>query len=187
MNLELNSCIENTRNTMSKSISHFESELLKIRAGRANPGMLSSISIDYYGTNTPISQIANVTTPDSRTISIQPWEKSILSQISSAIVNSNLGFNPIDNGDILIINVPTLTEERRIELVKKSKFEAENCKISIRSVRKDSNDQLKKLKKEGLPDDIFNDSQNEIQKITDSFIKKVEEILHLKEDEIMTI
>lgn len=187
MNLELNSCIENTRNTMSKSISHFESELLKIRAGRANPGMLSSISIDYYGTNTPISQIANVTTPDSRTISIQPWEKSMLSQISSAIVNSNLGFNPIDNGDILIINVPPLTEERRRELVRQVKSEIENSKVSIRSIRQKANDEMKLLSKSGLSEDLLRDAENSVQKLTDSFVVKIDEIFKSKESDIMKV
>ena len=133
MNEEVQFCLDSAAENMAKSIGHFESELLKISAGRANPQMLSNVKVDYYGTMTPLTQVANVGTPDARTLTVQPWEKPMLMELNKAIVNANLGFSPMDSGEMLIINIPPLTEERRIELVKRSKAEAENCRVSIRS------------------------------------------------------
>ena len=187
MNEEVQFCLDGARESMEKSISHYESELLKIRAGRANPQMLSGVLVDYYGSMTPIAQIANISTPDARTLSVQPWEKPMLVEINKAIVNSNLGLSPMDNGEMLIINIPPLTEERRVDLVKRSKVEAENAKVSIRSARKDVNDDIKKLGKDGLPEDVVKDAESSVQKLTDSHIVKVDTILKDKEVEIMTI
>ncbi len=172
---------------MTKSISHFETELSKIRAGRANTQMLSGVLVDYYGTMTALSQVANVGTPDARTLTVQPWEKAMLADLNKAIINSNLGFSPMDNGEMLIINIPPLTEERRIDLVKQSKAESENCKVSIRSARKYANDEIKNLTKEGLPEDLGKDAEASIQKLTNNFISNIESILKQKETEIMKV
>ena len=172
---------------MEESIKHLEVVLAKIRAGKANPQMLNSIQVDYYGTLTPISQMTNINTPDSQTISIQPWDKSALQDIEKAIMEANLGFTPINNGEMIMINIPPLTEERRLELVKQAKVEVENCKISIRNVRHKANDEMKRLKKEGLSEDMGKDAEIEVQKITDSYIKKADDYFSSKEEEILTI
>lgn len=187
MNEDVQFTLDSANESMGKSISHFEAELLKIRAGRANTQMLSGVIVDYYGTLTPLSQVANLGTPDARTLTVQPWEKAMLTELNKAIINSNLGFSPMDNGEMLIINIPPLTEERRVDLVKRSKVEAENCKVSIRSARKDANDEIKNLGKEGLAEDLGKDAEVSIQKLTDNFISKVEEILKEKEIEIMKV
>ena len=149
--------------------------------------MLKSIMVDYYGTARPLSQVANVNTPDARTLSIQPWEKTLLSEIEKAILHANIGFNPMNNGESIIINVPPLTEERRRELVKKSKIEGEDAKVSIRNVRKESNDEIKRLKNDGLPEDMAKDGEEEIQKYTNTFTTKIEELISEKEKDIMTV
>jgi len=149
--------------------------------------MLSSVKVDYYGSLTPLSQIGNVSTLDSRTLTIQPWEKAMLDEITKAIINANLGLNPQNNGEVILISVPVLTEERRKELVKRAKSEGEHAKVSIRSQRKDANDMIKSLKDEGLSEDHIKDSEAEIQKITDSFTKKVDEFVGLKETDIMKV
>ena len=172
---------------MNKAISHLNLELGKIRAGRANPSMLDSVKVDFYGSLTPLSQIGNVSTLDSRTLTIQPWEKAMLDEITKAIINANLGLNPQNNGEVILISVPVLTEERRKELVKRAKSEGEHAKVSIRSQRKDANDMIKSLKDEGLSEDQIKDSEAEIQKITDSFTKKVDEFVGLKETDIMKV
>lgn len=187
MNEDLQFILESANESMGKSISHFEVELMKIRAGRANPQMLSGVMVDYYGTKTALSQVANIGTPDARTLTVQPWEKAMLVELNKAIINSNIGFSPMDNGEMLIINIPPLTEERRIDLVKRSKAEAEKCKISIRSVRKDANDEVRNLGKDGLADDIGKDAEISIQKLTNNFISNVEGILRDKEAEIMKV
>ncbi len=175
------------RSANEKSIGHFENELIKIRAGKASPAMLHGVMVDYYGSPTPIQQVANITTMDARTITIQPWEKNVLNDIAKGIINSNLGFAPQNNGEVLIISVPPLTEERRRELVKKAKVEGEQAKVGIRNNRKDSLDMLKDLKNEGLSEDMFKDAENEIQQVTNFFAKKVDDLLEQKEKEIMTI
>jgi ribosome recycling factor len=175
------------KNSNNRSISHLDSELTKIRAGKATPSMLSSVMVDYYGSPTPIQQVANITTMDARTITVQPWEKTMLNEIAKGIINSNLGFAPQNNGEVLIISVPPLTEERRRDLVKRAKAEAEHAKVAIRNNRKDALDMVKDLKSEGLSEDMSKDAETEIQNITNGFVKKVDELVELKEKDIMTI
>ncbi|TXI84940.1 MAG: ribosome recycling factor [Crocinitomicaceae bacterium] len=170
-----------------KSLTHLDSELLKVRAGKATPAMLNGVMVDYYGSPTPIQQVANVGTADARTITVQPWERTMLNEIAKGIINSNLGFAPQNNGEMLIISVPPLTEERRKELVKKAKAEAEHAKVAVRNNRKDALDMVKDLKADGLSEDMVKDAETEIQNITNSFIKKVDEVVDQKEKEIMTI
>ena len=153
MSEDLEIIFDLAKDSMSNAISHLEKKLLNIRAGKANPNMLTNVFVDYYGTSTPISQVANVNTPDGRTLIIQPWDKSMLQEIEKGIEVANLGFNPMNNGENIIINVPVLTEERRKDLVKTAKSEGENAKVSIRSQRKDANDMIKSLKEEGLSED----------------------------------
>lgn len=187
MNEEVQFCLDSAKEGMEKSLAHLESELLKISAGRANPQMLSGVMVDYYGSMTALPQVANVGTPDARTLTVQPWEKNMLTELNKAIVNANLGFSPMDNGEMLIINIPPLTEERRRELAKRSKAEAENCKVSIRSSRKEANDEVKRLGKDGLPEDVVKDTEVSVQKLTDSYIAKVDAILKDKEADIMKV
>ena len=172
---------------MDKAIDHCESELQKIRAGKANPAMLDDIMVDYYGTPTPLSQVGNVNTPDARTIVVQPWEKSLLAPIEKAIKESSLGLNPQNDGVIIRINVPPLTEERRRDLVKKVKAEAETGKIAIRNIRKDANEKIRKLKTEGVSEDEMKTGEGEIQKLTDTYIIKVDQHAEAKEKDVMTV
>ena len=181
---EIEFILETAKENMINAIKHLEKELLNIRAGKANPIMLSNIMVDYYGSNTPLTQIANINTPDSRTLTIQPWEKSIIADIEKAILIANIGFTPMNNGDSLIINIPPLTEERRIQLVKLAKTESENAKVSIRNSRKDANDEVKKSQ---ISDDLKNNSELDVQNLTDSYIKKVDDLFSNKEKEILTI
>lgn len=171
----------------NKSLSHLESELVKIRAGKASPAMLQGVLVEYYGAMTPIQQVANVNTMDARTIVVQPWEKNLLNDIAKGILNANLGLNPQNNGEQLLIAVPPLTEERRRDLVKRAKSEAENAKVGVRNHRKDALDMIKDLKKEGLSEDMEKDAEEEIQKITNTFVKKIDDLLELKEKDIMTV
>lgn len=182
---EVNFIIDSMKEQMDSSIAHLENELAKIRAGRASASMLDGIFVDYYGTRTPLSQVANVNTPDARTISVQPWEKSMLDPITKAIQAANLGLNPTNNGTLIIMNVPALTEERRKDLVKKTKAEGEHAKVSIRTARKEAIDEVKKLAK--LPEDEKKSAEEEVQKITDQFSIKVDKHLETKEKEIMTV
>lgn len=184
--LDPNKVISDSRMHMQKAIEHLESELSKIRAGRANPTMLDSVHIDYYGTSTPLSQVSSVTIPDARTIAIQPWEKSMLVPIEKAIQAANLGFNPQNDGTLIRINIPVLTEERRKELVKKTKVEVEHGKVSIRNIRRDANEHIKKESK-SVPEDVIKGLEDQIQKITDQFITIIDKHLDTKEKEIMTI
>ena len=185
---EIEFIMESSKEQMQNALIHLEEELLKIRAGRATPTMLNGIFVDYYGSQTPLHQVSNINTPDARTISIQPWEKSILDTIERAIINSNLGFNPTNNGELIIINVPPLTEERRISLVKQVKTEVEKAKISIRSSRKEANCEIKKLQTDKeLSDDMAKNTEIDVQNITDSSIKKVDEVCAKKQREIMKI
>ncbi len=184
--LDPNKIINDSKVHMQKAIEHLESELSKIRAGRANPAMLDSIHVDYYGTNTPLSQVSSVTIPDARTIAIQPWEKGMLSPIEKAIQAANLGFNPQNDGTLIRINIPVLTEERRKELVKKTKAEVEHGKVTIRNIRRDANEHIKKDSK-SVPEDVVKGLEDQIQKLTDQFIAIIDKHLDAKEKEIMTI
>ena len=187
MTEELEMIYDEFKSSNNNTLKHLESELSKIRAGKASPAMLGSVMIDYYGSMTPINQVANINTSDARTILVQPWEKSMLGDIAKGIINSNLGLNPQNNGEQLIISVPPLTEERRRELVKHAKSEAETAKVGIRTNRKYALDLLKDLKNDGLSEDLCKDSEDEIQKITNSFIKKIDDLVDVKEKDIMTI
>jgi ribosome recycling factor len=184
MNEEIEFILDTTKEAMTSAIAHLVKELRAIRAGKATPAMLANVMVDYYGSQTPLGQVANVTTPDPRTIAIQPWEKNMLQPIEKAIMIANLGFNPMNNGDIIMINVPPLTEERRIGLAKQAKAEAEHAKVGIRNARKDANNDIKKT---DISDDLKKDSEAEVQKLTDSFVKIIEETLSVKEKEIMTV
>ena len=184
---EIEFILESTKESMVGSIAHLEKEFLNIRAGKASPQMLGSVFVDYYGSQTPLSQVSNVNVPDARTITIQPYEKSMLQPIEKAIMIANIGFNPMNNGDMIIINVPALTEERRRDLVKQAKAESEDAKISIRNARKDANTEIKKLEKDGTSEDVCKTAEEDIQKLTDGFIRKVDEHLALKEAEIMKV
>lgn len=170
---------------MSESIKHLEKELLKIRAGRANPAMLSTVKVEYYGSLTPLSQVANISTPDARTLQVQPWEKSMISEIEKAILNSNLGLNPQNNGEVVMINIPPLTEERRKDLVKQAKAAAEHARVGIRNARKEANDEVKKL--DGVSEDLIKDAEGRVQGVTDKYVKKVDDIIEKKEAEIMHV
>ena len=184
---EVKMILEEAEQGMIKSMSHLSIELSKIRAGRANPSMLDAVKVDYYGSPTPLSQIGNVSTLDSRTLTIQPWEKSMLDEIIKAVINANLGLNPQSNGEVIIISVPVLTEERRIALVKRAKAEGEHAKVSVRSQRKDANDMVRSLKDDGLSEDAIKDAEDNIQKLTDSFNSKVDDLVSVKESDIMKV
>jgi ribosome recycling factor len=181
---EMNFIVDATRESMENSILHLEKEILNIRAGKANPIMLSTVKFEYYGTPTPLSQVANINTPDARTLTVQPWEKTLLADIEKAILAANLGFNPMNNGESIIINIPPLTEERRRDLAKLAKIESENAKIVIRSARKDANNEIKKS---DSSEDIQKNFEIDIQNLTDEFIQKVDQIFQLKEKEILTV
>ncbi len=172
---------------MSKAITHLEIEFQQIRAGKASPAMLDGVSIDYYGVNTPINQTANITSPDPRQIIVQPWDKSVIGLIEKAIMAANLGFNPKNEGEVLRIIVPAVTEERRRELVKQAKVEAENSKVGIRNIRRTANDEAKKLEKEGVSEDDVKKLQDDIQKLTTDYSDKVDKLTERKEKDIMTI
>lgn len=183
---EFEEIYEEVNMNMDAAIEHLDKELTKIRAGRANPAMLSGLFVDYYGAQTPLSQVANINTPDARTLSIQPWEKSLLQEIERTIINSNLGFNPQNNGDLIIISIPPLTEERRVQLVKQAKSEGEHAKVGIRNARKDANDAIKKLK-DDVSEDLIKDAEEKVQGITNDYVKKVDEHVALKEADIMKV
>ncbi len=184
MNEEIELILEEAKDQMQGAITHLEKAFVKIRAGKANPVMLSTVQVDYYGSLTPLSQVANVNTPDARTLSVQPWEKAMLPEIEKAIINSNLGFNPMNNGDFIIISVPPLTEERRRDLVKQAKAESEDAKISVRSARQEANKELKKIE---ISEDVLKDAEADVQELTNSFITKIDDALKLKESEIMKV
>ena len=179
--------LEESEERMQHSLKHLQHEFQKIRAGKAAPSMLFGVLVDYYGTQTPIERTANISTPDAHSIVVQPFDKSTIHNIEKAIMNANLGFNPMNEGEIIRINVPPLTEERRIDLVKKAKQVSEDAKISIRNIRRSANDDAKKLEKDGLPEDEAKRLSDEIQKLTDKYIEKIDENLKLKEEDIMTI
>ncbi|WP_199139700.1 ribosome recycling factor [Pedobacter sp. ASV12] len=173
--------------TMDKAIIHCEAELTKIRAGKASAGMLDGIMVDYYGNPTPLTQVGSINTPDARTLIIQPWEKALLTPIERAIMEANIGINPQNDGTIIRLVVPPLTEERRKDLVKKVKEEAERGRITIRNIRKDANEKIKKLKGESVSDDEIKTGESEVQKITDAYILKVDKHAEAKEKDIMTV
>lgn len=187
MNEEIDFVYAEAEEKMAKAIQHLERELLKIRAGKANPQMLDSVKVDYYGTMTKLSQVSNINTPDPRSIVVQPWEKSMLAPIEKAIMAANLGFNPQNDGVLIRIVVPPLTEERRRDLVKKAKGEAESTKVSIRNVRREAIDQGKKLEKEGIPEDLVKRFESDIQELTNKHIALVDKHIEVKETDIMTI
>lgn len=184
---EVNSIMENAEAAMQRAIAHLEAELVKIRAGKANPSMLDGIMVDYYGNPTPVNQVANVTVLDARTISVQPWEKSMLSVIERGIIAANIGINPQNDGNIIRLFLPPLTEERRRELVKKCNVEGENAKVSIRNIRRDAIENIKKQQKEGLSEDESKDAEKDVQEKTDRYIAMVEKHLAAKEKEIMSV
>lgn len=185
MNEDITFIIDSAKESMDAAIRHLEKQLVNIRAGKASPAMLGSVMVDYYGSQTPLSQVANVNTPDGRTITVQPWEKNMLQEIERGIMHANLGFNPMNNGDTIIINVPPLTEERRITLAKQAKAESEDAKVGIRSARKDANTDIKKL--EDASEDLQKNAELDIQKMTDTYVTKIESIIDVKEKEIMTV
>ena len=188
MNDEIQMLIDDSTERMEHAIAHLDHELAHIRAGKASPRMIESVVVDYYGVPTPIMQVSNVSTPDARTIAIQPWDKKMIQPIERAIINSNLGFNPENNGEFIRINVPVPTEERRKNLVKDAHKESETAKVSVRSARKDANDYLKKLlKAKDISEDEEKTTEEKIQNITDQFIKKIDVMLMAKEKESLTI
>jgi len=187
MNEEIDFLMEAAEEGMEKAIGHLERELQKLRAGKANPQMLDSVKVDYYGTLTKLSQVSNINTPDPRSIVIQPWEKNMLGPIEKAIMAANLGFNPQNDGILIRVVVPPLTEERRRDLVKKAKEEAENSKVGIRGARRDAIDSGKKLQKDGVPEDVVKKFESDIQELTNKYIAKVDKLVETKEADIMTI
>jgi ribosome recycling factor len=187
MSDELNIIRELAQENMDKAISHLETELVKVRAGKANPNLVEGIVVDYYGTPTPVSQIGNVSVADARTLTIQPWEKNMLQPIERAIIAANIGINPQNDGNMIRLFMPPLTEERRKELVKRSHGEGEHSKVAIRNIRRDAMEQVKKLQKNGLSEDICKDAESKIQEMTDRYIVLVDKHLASKEKEIMTV
>lgn len=187
MNEEVELYTDDAVEKMEKALKHLSAELLKLRAGKASPAMLDGILVNYYGTPTPLQQVANINTPDARSIVIQPWEKKVIGAIEKAIFAANIGLTPSNNGEQVRLNIPPLTEDRRKGLVKLTKSEGENAKISIRNARRDAIEEFKKLVKNGLPEDMEKDAEDHIQKMTDKYYRKVDEILARKEAEIMTV
>ncbi len=184
---EIQFTLDTMEEQMEKAISHLEAELQKVRAGRANPQMLDGLFVDYYGARTPLANVSNINTPDARTIVIQPWEKAMLPVIEKAVQAANLGFNPQNDGIIIRIAVPPLTEERRKDLVKKARAEAEHCKVTLRTSRKDANEEIKKFVKKGMPEDMGKSAEEKIQKMTDAYSIKADKHIEIKEKEIMTV
>ncbi len=184
---DLSFILEEGKDSMTKAINHLEAELVKIRAGKANPSMLDGIMVDYYGNLTQINQVGNISAMDARTISIQPWEKNMMQPIERAIIAANIGINPQNDGNIIRLFLPPLTEERRKEMVKRSNAEGEQAKVAVRSIRREGIEQIKKLQKDGLSEDQAKDSETEIQEMTDKFIVLIEKHLAAKEKEIMSV
>ena len=184
MEEEISFIIDSTKEAMDNAFAHLIKKFINIRAGKATPSMVGGVMVDYYGSPTPITQVANVSTPDGMTITIQPWEKSLIPEIEKGIHAANLGFNPMNNGGSVIINVPPLTEERRIDLAKQAKAEAEDTKVGVRNDRKSANSEIKKL---DISEDLKKNLEIDVQEMTDNHIKKIDEILVVKEKEIMTV
>jgi ribosome recycling factor len=187
MTEEIEFILDSTQESMTGSIEHLEKSFLNIRAGKASPAMLGSVFVDYYGSASPLSQVSKISVPDARTITLQPFEKNMLHPIEKAIMIANLGFNPMNNGDLIIISVPPLTEDRRRDLAKQAKVEAEDAKIGIRNARKEANTDIKKLEKDGTSEDTCKSAEEEVQTLTNNFIKKIDELLAVKEAEIMKV
>ncbi len=184
---EIEFYLQETKESMEKTLIHLGVEFSKIRAGKASPVMLEGVLVEYYGSLTPLNQVAAVSTSDARTLSVKPFERKSINEIDKAIRNANLGLNPQNDGEIIRINIPMLTEERRKDLVKQAKIEAESAKVGLRNIRKDTNESLKKLLKEGASEDMVKVAEEKVQKLTDSFSTKIEEVFAKKEVEIMTI
>ncbi|MFD2202283.1 ribosome recycling factor [Shivajiella indica] len=184
---EIQLYLDEAKEMMQKAVNHTASELVKIRAGKAMPNLLDGIMVAYYGAPTPLQQVASVTTPDARTLTIKPWERNLISEIERSIINSDLGLAPQNNGEVIILTIPPLTEERRKNLVKQAKQECESGKVSIRTIRKDTNDSLRKLQKEGASEDEIKRAEDTVQKLTDQYSSKVDDLLVKKEAEIMTV
>lgn len=187
MNEEIELVLEEVRERMEKAVEHLEHELAHLRAGRSSPALLDGITVDYYGVNSPLNQVSNINTPDPKSILIQPWEKTMLGTIEKAILAANIGLTPVNNGEVIRINVPPLTEERRHQLVKQVRNEGETAKISIRNSRKWANDELKTLLKDGLPEDLEKNAVDEVQEMTNDYSAKVDKVMALKEKDIMTV
>jgi len=187
MNEEVQLIYDMTKERMEKSIEHLDNELVRIRAGKANVHILDGILVDYYGTPTPLNQVSNISTPDAKTIMIQPWEKTMIDPIEKALMNSNVGITPANNGEVIRLAIPQLTEERRRDLVKQVKGEGENARVSLRNSRREANDEYKQMQKDGLSEDEAKDAEAEIQKLTNEFSEKVDKIVEAKEEDIMTI
>lgn len=179
--------LNNVQDKMEKAIAALQRELSSLRAGRANPALLDRVQVEYYGTNTPLNQVANISTPDPRTLLIQPWDKSIVAEIEKAIMKSDLGLNPTNDGHVIRITIPPLTEERRTDLVKLTRKSGEDAKIAIRNIRRDGNDDIKKLEKSAISEDESRRYQDDIQKLTDQFIEEVDRLLAVKEKDIMEV
>ena len=184
MDEDIQFILDSTKESMDAAIKHLEKAFVNIRAGKASPAMLGSVMVEYYGSLTPLNQVANVNTPDGRTITVQPWEKSMLHEIERSIMVANLGFNPMNNGESIIINVPPLTEERRRELAKQAKAESEEAKIGVRAARKEANTDIKKL---DISEDLKSNAEVDVQELTDKYVKLIDDILAVKEKEIMTV
>jgi ribosome recycling factor len=187
MTEEIQMALEMARGAMDKAIGHMETELTKIRAGKAHPAMLDNVMVEYYGSMTPLTQVSNINTSDARTLTVQAWEKAMLDPIATAIINANLGLNPMNNGESILINIPPLTEERRKDLTKRARAEGEHARVSVRNARKDANDFIKAAKADGLSEDLAKDGEAEVQKLTDSYVKRIDDILAKKESDIMTV
>ncbi|MGA1226357.1 MAG: ribosome recycling factor [Tamlana sp.] len=185
MNEDIQFILDTAKEAMDNAIKHLEKQFINIRAGKASPAMLGSVMVDYYGSQTPLNQVANVNAPDGRTITVQPWEKSMLQEIERGIAYANLGFNPMNNGETIIINVPPLTEERRRDLAKQAKGESEEAKISVRTARKDANNDIKKL--DDVSEDLKANAEIDVQQMTDKYVKKIDDLFDNKEKEIMTV
>ena len=187
MNEEVDFLFEVTSEKMESALKHLETELSRIRAGKANPHILDGIEVDYYGSMTPLNQVSNISTPDAKTIAIQPWEKNMIDPIERAIMAANIGLNPANNGELIRLNIPPLTEERRLQLVKQVKNEGESAKVSIRNARRDANEELKKMQKDGLPEDMEKRAETKVQEMTNDFSEKVDKIVEAKEKDILTV
>lgn len=187
MAIDTNQIIKGAEAKMSSTISYLDEELARIRAGKANPKILDNVRVSYYGEMTPLANVASVNTPDAKTLLITPWEKSLIKEIEKAILNSEVGITPENNGEVIRLGIPPLTEERRRELAKQAKQEAENAKISVRNTRREIIDALKKSVKDGVPEDVAKDAEEKVQKIHDKFIKQIDELYAAKEKEIMTV
>lgn len=185
--MEVKEYLDNARDNMELAVEYLDDTLSHIRAGKASPRLLDGIRVNYYGSQAPISNVANISVPDARTIAITPWEKAMFKEIEKAIINSELGITPENNGEVIRLSIPPLTEDRRKQLVKQSKAEAENAKVSVRNARREAIEGLKKEIKKGMSEDVEKDAENEVQKIHDKYMKKIDEIFAAKEKEILTV